>query len=137
MARRWRIGLVLLVVLAVAAVLSWKQTRPAPEALASAATVEGQGPTVLPRFLDLGSTTCAPCKMMVKVMADLRREYKGQLQVDFIDVTRDPQAAAQYGVRTIPMQIIFDRTGQEVSRHVGYVPTDSVVAELQRMGLVD
>ena len=56
-------------------------------------------PKALPRLLDLGATTCVPCKMMAKVLDELKSDYKGKLQVDFIDVKKDTSAVAKYNVK--------------------------------------
>ena len=40
----------------------------------------------LPRLVDLGATKCIPCKQMVPVLAALKSEYAGQLEVVFLDV---------------------------------------------------
>ena len=55
-----------------------------------------------PRLLDLGATTCIPCKKMAPVLEELKREYEGKLDVEFIDVWRMPGVANQYGVSPFP-----------------------------------
>ncbi len=50
-------------------------------------------PKRLPRLLEIGAETCIPCRMMQPILAELRREYAGKLQVDFIDVSKNPEEA--------------------------------------------
>jgi thioredoxin 1 len=88
----------------------------------------------LPRFLDLGTTTCQPCKMMIPVIESLRTGYAGKLQVDFINLNTNPSAGQQYNVRTIPLQIFFDETGKELFRHVGYWPEEDIVNKWKELG---
>lgn len=90
----------------------------------------------LPRFLDLGSTTCVPCKAMLKVMEEMKAEYAGKLRVDFINVTVDKTASKTYGIDQIPTQIIFDANGKELYRHVGFFPKDEVDAKLKALGVL-
>ena len=47
-------------------------------------------PKGLPRLVDLGSTTCIPCKMMAPVLEELK-EYAGGCEVEFIDVKENPR----------------------------------------------
>ncbi|MCE5314462.1 MAG: thioredoxin family protein [Armatimonadota bacterium] len=89
----------------------------------------------LPRLLDLGATKCVPCKMMVPVLDDLSKEYKGKLKVDFIDVWKDQSAGEKYNVQSIPTQIFFDAKGKEVYRHVGYFPKADILKAFKDHGI--
>jgi len=89
----------------------------------------------LPRLLDLGADKCIPCKMMQPVLAELRKEYTGKLQVDFIDVWKNPSAGDKYGIRVIPTQILFDATGKEVFRHTGFYAKDEILARFKEFGI--
>lgn len=92
-------------------------------------------PKTLPRLLDLGATKCIPCKMMVPVLDELTKEYKGKLKVEFIDVWKDESAAKKYKVQSIPTQILFDVKGKEVYRHVGYFPKADIVKAFKDHGI--
>ncbi|HEX2986853.1 MAG TPA: thioredoxin family protein [Chloroflexota bacterium] len=107
---------------------SAKKNDPKAKAAASA-------PKTLPRLVDLGATKCIPCKMMVPVLDEISKEYKGKLKVEFVDVWKDEAAARKYNVQNIPVQIFFDAKGKEVYRHVGYFPKDGIVAKLAEMGV--
>ena len=89
----------------------------------------------LPRLLELGSDSCRPCQMMQPVLAALRADYAGKLQVDFIDVWKDTSAGEKYGVRAIPTQIFFDASGKEVFRHTGYYPKEDILAKFKEFGI--
>lgn len=89
----------------------------------------------LPKLLDLGSTKCIPCKMMVPVLEELTKDYKGQLDVQFIDISRDPSAVGKYKVKTIPTQILFDAKGKEIWRHAGYIPKADILKAAKKNGI--
>lgn len=89
----------------------------------------------VPRLLDLGATTCIPCKMMVPVLAELREHYRGRLDVVFIDVSENPDAAEPYGVETIPTQIFFDAEGKERHRHVGFISEGEILSKWKELGI--
>ena len=135
-----KIGVVVLLLIAVAAVLQLKQqpgAQPSPGSgapTAQASTVSDK-PTGVPRLLDLGSTSCIPCKMMIPVLDELKKTYPGKLQVDFINVNEDRAAAQQYGIDTIPTQIIFDGSGKELYRHIGFYSKDDILAKLKELGV--
>ena len=79
-----------------------------------------------PRLVDLGADKCIPCKKMAPILEQLREEYKGRLDVEFIDVWKNPGAGRQYGIRVIPTQILYDREGKEVWRHRGFISKENL-----------
>lgn len=81
-------------------------------------------------MVDLGAKTCIPCKMMAPILVELEREYRGRAAVVFIDVREDYDAAKRFGIRAIPTQIFYDRTGREVSRHEGFMDKQAISARL-------
>lgn len=129
-----RILVVVLVVLVVTGVLVAKQRRgkrPAHDAASfdavttvAAATDSAGRPGArtagLPRLVDVGSTKCQACKEMEGVLTQLREEYAGRLAVDFVDVFSDPARAEPFKISIIPTQILYDASGKELVRHIGF-----------------
>ena len=86
-------------------------------------------------FLELGSTTCIPCKMMEEVTESIQEKYGDQIKVIFHDVKKDNAIAAKYKIRMIPTQIFIDEKGLEIHRHVGFYPEQKIDEFLQKQGL--
>lgn len=101
---------------------------------AGADSVSAAGETGLPVLLDLGSTTCVPCKAMAPILDEMRETFAGQLVVSFIDVKKDGAAARAYGVRIIPTQIFLDESGNELFRHQGFFSREDMLAEWEKLG---
>lgn len=89
----------------------------------------------LPKLLDLGSDKCVPCKMMFPVLDQLKKDYKGKLKVEFIDVWKDRKAGETYKISSIPTQIFYDAKGKELFRHVGYISEADIVAKFKDLGI--
>lgn len=89
----------------------------------------------LPRLVDLGATKCIPCKQMVPVLAALKSDYVGQLEVIFIDVWEDSAAGKPYGIRLIPTQVFVDASGKELYRHEGYWSKEAIIAKFKELGV--
>lgn len=87
-----------------------------------------------PRFVDLGTTSCAPCRVMLGVMEVLEQRYPEALQVDFINVQLDADSVKFYGIRAIPTQIFYSPDGQELFRHIGVMRADEIVAKWKTLG---
>ena len=89
----------------------------------------------IPRLVDLGADKCIPCKAMAPILVELRATYAGRLQVDFIDVWKDPRAGDAYKIYAIPTQIFFDGNGQELTRHEGFISKEDILATWKRFGV--
>jgi len=89
----------------------------------------------LPRLVDLGSTNCIPCRMMAPILEELKTEYAGRMQVEFIDVVADPDAGRPYGIKLIPTQVFFDASGRELWRHEGFISKEDVLAKWKELGV--
>ena len=118
---------------AVAATVAIKQSRRATEAGAvpPAVTTVQQ----LPRLVDLGADKCVPCKMMAPILDELKKSQAGKVNVEFIDVWKNPGAGEQYGIRVIPTQIFFSPDGKELFRHEGFFSKEDIVAKWKEFGI--
>jgi len=138
--RLWRAGIPLFLAAAVIAVLATKPGREAaaPPSAAAPAPMISHGtsaqPAGIPRLVDLGADKCIPCKAMAPILVELRKEYAGRMQVDFIDVWKDPSAGDPYRIYAIPTQIFFDGDGKELARHEGFISKGDILATWKRLG---
>jgi thioredoxin 1 len=94
--------------------------------------VTGKG---LPTLIDLGADKCIPCKMMAPILEEMKNEYKGRLDVIFIDVWKDPAPGQRYGINLIPTQIFFDPNGKELFRHEGFFSKEDILAKWNEFGV--
>jgi thioredoxin 1 len=86
-------------------------------------------------MLELGSVGCIPCEQMKPVMEKLRTNYKGKLEVLFVDVSRDREAARRFHVFAIPTQVFLNKNGKEFHRHMGFYGYEEIVPVLKKAGL--
>ncbi len=113
-----------------------KPSESAPAVAAEAVRTSTEAATAaLPRMVDLGADKCIPCKMMAPILEEMKTTYAGQLEVDFIDVWKNPDAGDQYGVRVIPTQIFFDASGKEMFRHEGFFGKEDILAKWKELGV--
>ena len=126
-----KVGIVVVLLIAVGVVIALKRGAPPAQTRAETGPAASSG---VPRLLDLGSVSCIPCKMMAPILEDLNKEYAGRLAVDFIDVNVNPEPARQYGIRLIPTQIFFDASGKELWRHEGFISKEDILAKWKQLG---
>ena len=86
-------------------------------------------------FLELGSTTCIPCKQMEKVLESVREKYGDQIEVIFHDIKKEKELVAKYQIKMIPTQVFLDIEGKEIHRHVGFYPEELIDKFLKEQGL--
>lgn len=90
--------------------------------------------TSVPRLVDLGADKCIPCKMMAPILAELKSEYAGRMEVEFIDVWKNREKAAEYRVQMIPTQIFYDPAGKELFRRSGFIGKEDILATWRELG---
>jgi thioredoxin 1 len=89
----------------------------------------------LPSMVDFGAGTCMPCIQMKPIIEELQKELKDQANILLIDVNEQQILTRKYKIMLIPTQIFFDTTGNEIYRHVGFFPKDSILVNLKNAGL--
>ena len=88
-----------------------------------------------PVLADFGKGTCIPCKMMQPILEELQDEYQGRAEILILDVREYPALTRRYSIRTIPTQIFFNASGQEVKRHVGFMDKEAMKEVLKELKL--
>jgi thioredoxin 1 len=91
--------------------------------------------SALPRLVDLGADKCIPCKMMAPILKELKTDFEGQLEVEFIDVWKKPDASKPYKINLIPTQIFYDASGKERFRHEGFFSKEDILAKWKELGV--
>lgn len=86
-------------------------------------------------MLELGSVGCIPCEQMKPVMEKLRANYKGKLEVIFVDVRKDRESGRRFGVAMIPTQVFLDKNGKEFHRHIGFYAYEKIEPVLKKAGI--
>jgi thioredoxin 1 len=89
----------------------------------------------LPRLVDLGADKCIPCKLMAPILKELKQEYAGRMEVQFIDVWKTPDAGKAYHINLIPTQIFFDADDKELFRHEGFLSKADILAKWKELGI--
>jgi thioredoxin 1 len=142
--------IVVVLIITVSAVVNYKKSQRAASETADAnqpanaeltATIEEPAPVEnevtgpLPRLMDLGSTTCEPCKLMAPILEELKAEYAGIFKVQFLDVNTNPILNEEFDIRVIPTQIFYDAEGNELFRHEGFMSKEDILAKWAELGI--
>jgi thioredoxin 1 len=136
-----RIVVVAVLAVTVVGVVALKKAKP-PESESAVTMAAATGDTQpaaigtkLPRLLDLGADKCIPCKAMAPILEGLKKEYAGKMDVEFIDVWKNPDAGKQYGIELIPTQIFYDANGKELFRHQGFFGKEDILGKWKELGV--
>jgi thioredoxin 1 len=88
-------------------------------------------------FVELGSKSCIPCRLMQPVMRAVESRFGAQVKVIFYDVASSEQRryADIYSIRLIPTQVFLNKTGKEFFRHEGFFSEAEITRLLKSQGL--
>ena len=78
-----------------------------------------------PYFLELGAHSCSSCQIMNGMLYKVK-QANSLYNIHFINVKRERDVAQKLKIRMIPTQIIFDKDGKEVYRHIGVLGTNEL-----------
>jgi len=84
-----------------------------------------------PVLVDFWADWCAPCRMLMPVLAALATEYSGKIQLVKVNTDKEPQLATEYGVRSLPTVKLF-KAGQVVDEFMGVLPERAVREFIER-----
>ena len=88
-----------------------------------------------PMLLEFGSTSCASCVEMGKLLYRVKQEYP-QSAIYFIEVRSEQQAIRDYKIQMIPTQVYLDAKGSESDRHIGAVNYELLIAKLKEQKII-
>ena len=60
-----------------------------------------------PAIVDFYATWCGPCKVMHPILEELSKEYSGKVDIYQIDVDKEQDLAAAFGIRSIPTLLMI------------------------------
>ena len=130
-----KIVIVAVVAAGVVAAVALKQRGSGEATNAGPPASESGVKAAVPRLVDLGAGKCIPCKKMAPILEELRKEYAGRMEVEFIDVWKDPDAGKAYGIEMIPTQIFYDANGTELFRHTGFFGKEDILGKWKELGV--
>ncbi len=84
-----------------------------------------------PVLIDFWAEWCAPCRMLGPIIEDLATDYDGKVKVAKLDIDANQQVAMQFGIRSIPTVMVFDK-GQVVDTLVGVRPKQAYEESLRK-----
>jgi len=82
-------------------------------------------------LVDFWADWCAPCRMLMPVLASLADAYDGKLLVAKVNTEEEQALAVEYGIRSLPMVQLF-KDGRPIDQFMGALPEPQVREFLER-----
>ena len=96
------------------------ELQPHPYALVKQEIGRGQ-----PVMVEVGSTMCSACKEMGTLLYR-EKQINPDRKIFFVNVGEERDAARALNIKMIPTQIVYDKNGKEIDRHIGGFTTDAL-----------
>ena len=85
----------------------------------------------VPVLVDFWAEWCGPCRVLGPTVESLADDYAGRVKVAKLNIDDNPEAAARYGVRSIPTLILF-KNGKPSETTVGLRPKAQLAELIDR-----
>ena len=86
----------------------------------------------LPAMVDFWAEWCGPCRMVGPVVEELSKVYEGKIKIAKMDVDKNRQTPAKFGIRNIPT-LIFFKGGQVAQTIIGAQPKSYIEGEIKKL----
>lgn len=86
----------------------------------------------VPVLVDFYATWCGPCQTLSPIVQQVAKELGDQIKVIKVDVDRNPAAAQQFQIRSVPTLIIF-KGGQVLWRKAGLMTKRELISTIQNV----
>ncbi|MEK9886145.1 MAG: thioredoxin, partial [Pelagibacteraceae bacterium] len=60
-----------------------------------------------PVLVDFWAEWCGPCKALGPILENVSVEFEGKVAVKKVNIDENPEAPANFGIRSIPTMILF------------------------------
>ena len=87
-------------------------------------------------MIEFGGRSCTPCKQMQPILLELIAEHGSVIDIVNVYLDDDYAPADSFDVYLLPTQIIFNRAGEELSRHLGKWEKSEIEEEYRRLGII-
>lgn len=77
------------------------------------------------KLIDYWAPWCGPCKLMEPILAEIKKEFAGKVEVIEVNVDENMQEAQAKGIMSIPTYIV-EKDGKEIARKVGFTPKEEL-----------
>lgn len=84
-----------------------------------------------PCIIDFYADWCGPCKRIAPIMEELAAEYKDKIVIYKIDVDKEKELAAVFGISSIPMILFVPVDGQPQAA-MGALPKETMVEQINK-----
>lgn len=85
-----------------------------------------------PCVVDFYATWCGPCKRLAPIMDSLSTVYEGKINFFKVDVDKERDLVAAFGIRSIPQVLYIPVTGKPAMQ-VGFYPPEEIVKNLDAL----
>ena len=88
-----------------------------------------------PMMIVVGKTECIWCESMAPQLKEIKEEYPKTV-IYYINTDRDISWAIENNISELPVEIFYDKEGNELGRNLGYLGKNDIMILLEEFGVL-
>ncbi len=80
-------------------------------------------------LVDFWAEWCGPCRALGPKLEEIAEEMGEKVKIMKLNVDENRESAAKFGVRSIPMMVLF-KDGQVVEQMIGNLPKEDIQSKI-------
>jgi len=82
------------------------------------------------KIIDYYADWCGPCQKLKPVLKEIEEEFKGKVEIEYVNVDTEIDKAQDNGVSSLPT-LVFEKDGKETNRITGLTTKGRITALIE------
>lgn len=86
-------------------------------------------------LIEFGAENCISCRRMKSTLKEIEASYSDKIAIQVFNITEPDglEMGKKFGMVMIPMQVLLDRNGKVLFKHVGFITSEALSEKINQL----